>query len=429
MEAIILAGGKGTRLYPLIRDIPKPMVKIAGKSLLIRQIEFCKNHKIRKIHILVYHLSDKIVNEIGDGSYYDLNIIFHKEEKPLGTAGSVKQIEKFLDKEFLVLYGDVFFDIYLKKALNFFNEKQGLGVLLCHPNNHPFDSDLMEINSDGKILNFFPKPRHTNRFYPNMSNAGIYILRKEVLKYVEKNRFLDFGKDVFPSIIQKKLNLYGYNTSEYISDIGTPKRLLKVNQDFQNLLPHNRNLKLKQKAVFIDRDGTLIKYVPYIKKIGDVELYKKSHEALKLWQNNNYIIIVVTNQPQVARGEISIKNVHEMHNKIDTMLGKEGVKIDAYYFCPHHPDSGFEGEIKKLKIKCNCRKPELGLYMKAACDFNIDFSKSIFVGDSTRDIVPSKILGGKSILLSTGISGKDKKYEIEPDHYCNDLLSAAQMKV
>lgn len=429
MEAIILAGGKGTRLYPLIRDIPKPMVKIFEKPLLIRQIEFCKINHIKKIHILVHYLSEKIINEIGDGSDYDLKIIYHKEEKPLGTAGSIKMIEDFLKKEFLVLYGDVFFDIFLEKALNFFRKKQGLGILFCHPNNHPFDSDLIELDSKGRILNFFSKPHAKNRFYPNMSNAGIYILRKEVLKYIKKNEFADFGKDIFPLIIKKNECLYGYNTSEYISDIGTPKRFLKVNKDFLNHLPQNKNLKFKQKAVFLDRDGTLIKYVPYIKNINDVELLTKSYEALKLWQDDNYIIIVVTNQPQVARGEISIKDVHQMHNKIDTMLGKRNVKIDAYYFCPHHPDKGFEGEVKSLKVKCDCRKPSLGLYMKAYYDFNIDFSKSIFVGDTTRDIIPGKILGGKTFLLSTRTSEKEKKIDVEPDYFCKDLLSVARMKV
>lgn len=126
----------------------------------------------------------------------------------------------------------------------------------------------------------------------------------------------------------------------------------------------------------------------------------------------------------MARGEVSVDELDEIHMRLETLLGREGAYIDGLYYCPHHPDKGFEGEVKEFKIDCECRKPKIGMVKKAEKELNIDLSKSIMVGDSTLDIKMAENAGMKSVLLGTGMAGQDGKYEIKPDYKKNDLLSA-----
>ena len=189
------------------------------------------------------------------------------------------------------------------------------------------------------------------------------------------------------------------------------------------------NLKLKNynKAFFIDRDGTINKYVPYIDNIKDFKLLDGVSKAIKLLNDSEWLAIVVTNQPQVARGQLSEADVIAMHNKMDMLLYKENAKIDMTYYCPHSPPGSFENGNKLYQIDCSCRKPLNGLYLQAQKDFDINIEQSVFVGDTTRDIAATKDIGGKSILLNCGLGGNDGKYFIEPDHRCDNLYEAVKL--
>jgi D,D-heptose 1,7-bisphosphate phosphatase len=180
------------------------------------------------------------------------------------------------------------------------------------------------------------------------------------------------------------------------------------------------------KAFFIDRDGTINKYIPYINNIDDFELIEGVSEAIRLINQSKWLVIVVTNQPQVAKGLLLENDVNKMHDKMTSLLSKDNAKIDGIYYCPHSPPNKFKNGNKDYQINCSCRKPKSGLYMQAQKDFNIDFSSSVFIGDTTRDIAVTKDIGGKSILLKCGLGGKDNKFPITPDHYCKNLLDAAK---
>lgn len=151
----------------------------------------------------------------------------------------------------------------------------------------------------------------------------------------------------------------------------------------------------RQKAIFLDRDGTINKYVGFLRNIDDFELIEGVSEAIKLINQSGYLAIVVTNQPVIARGEVSWEELNEIHRKMATLLGKDGAYIDGLYICPHHPDKGFEGERPEYKIDCDCRKPKPGLLLQAAKDFNIDLKKSYMVGDSHRDVEAGENAGVK----------------------------------
>ena len=200
--------------------------------------------------------------------------------------------------------------------------------------------------------------------------------------------------------------LFCYDSPEYIKDMGTPKRLESVKRDFKSGLIVSKSLCRKQKAVFLDRDGTINRYVGFLKDIDNFELIDGVSEAIRLMNRLGYLAIVVTNQPVIARGEVSETYLDEIHRKMETLLGEEGAYIDAIYYCPHHPDSGYDGEVKKLKINCDCRKPKPGMLIQAAKDFNINLEESWMIGDSKSDIMAGSSAGCKTALIGAEDCGQ-----------------------
>jgi len=421
MKAVILAGGKGTRLANLTKSIPKPMLKIGEKPVLEHQIELLKRYGIRDIIILTGYLSEVIEEYFGNGENFGVKITYFKEKKPLGTTGGLKEVENQLREDFLLLYGDVMVNMDLQRLIDFHREKRGICTLVVHPNDHPYDSDLLEIDKNGKITAFYPKPHKENQYYRNLVNACLYVMSPEMLKYIQKGVKADFGKDIFPKIVQKE-DLYGYNTAEYLKDMGTPERLKEVREDYESGKIERLNRENKRGAIFLDRDGVLNKYVGLLYKIEDFELLPGVAEAIRKINRSEFLAIVITNQPVVARNLCTIEQLNKIHNKMETLLGKERAKLDAIYYCPHHPDKGFPGENPKYKIECNCRKPKTGLIERAVSDFNIDLKNSFFIGDSLRDVLCGKNAGITTIGVKTGQACKDCK--IKPDYMFEDLNEA-----
>jgi len=429
MIAFILAGGKGTRFKEITEDIlPKPMVNIAGKPILQHQIEFLARNNVNKIILSVGYKAKIIKDYFKEGNKFGVSIIYSEESTPLGTAGALKYAESLFNREIeediLVIYGDIIFDINLEKMLNFHKCHNGLGTLFMHPNDHPDDSDLLEVNKNNKIIKFIPKPHSEIRDYRNLVNAGIYILKPELLQYIPYKQKLDFGKDIFPKMIATKKSLYAYNSPEYVKDVGTANRYREVEKDILSSKVYRRNLKNKQKVIFLDRDGVLNKEVDLLYKPEQLELIFGVEEAIKQLNSSDYLVVVVTNQPVVARGLCTEEDIREIHKKLETLLGREGVYIDRIYYCPHHPDKGYVEENKKYKIKCNCRKPKIGMLLQAERDLNISKNNSFIIGDTTTDIQTGKNYGIQTILVKTGYKGLDKKFTVKPDYIFQDLKEA-----
>ena len=184
----------------------------------------------------------------------------------------------------------------------------------------------------------------------------------------------------------------------------------------------SRNLSKKQRCIFLDRDGTINKYVGFLRTKESMELLPNTAEAIKKINDSEYLCIVVTNQPIIARGESTVENLNLIHKRMETLLGSSGAYIDKIYYCPHHPDKGFDGEVKELKLDCDCRKPKIGMLLQAEKDFNIDLENSFVIGDSTLDIQLGKNAGMETILVATGQAGTDKKFDAEPTYCAIDLL-------
>jgi D,D-heptose 1,7-bisphosphate phosphatase len=181
--------------------------------------------------------------------------------------------------------------------------------------------------------------------------------------------------------------------------MGTPDRYYEVEKDLQSGKVAARNLSKKQKAIFLDRDGTINIYKGFLTKEEDFELIPGVTEAIKLINRSGYLAIIVSNQPIIARGDCTFEELQTIHDKMETLLGKEGAFVDAIYYCPHHTDKGFEGERPEYKFDCDCRKPKPGLLLQAAKDWNIDLAKSYMIGDTDRDIEAGDNAGCKQSFL------------------------------
>lgn len=426
MKAVIQAGGKGTRISEITGDIiPKPMLEISGYPILYHQMMNLKKNGITDITVIIGHLGNVIKDYFGDGKQFGLNISYVEEdpEKPLGTAGSLYFLKDKLKENFVFLLADVFIDIDFEKMEQYHIANNADVTLLTHPNGHPFDSDLV-VEEGGVVKAFDYKSNDRTTYnYKNLVNAGVMIFSPSVFKYLTELRKYNYEKDIIVPLINEG-KVVSYKSSEYAKDMGTPERYRRVQEDYNSGICDAKNLANKQKAIFLDRDGTINEYVGFLRKEEDFRLTPGVSEAIKKINNSGYLAIVVTNQPVIARGEVTEEELEEIHKKMETLLGLDGAYIDDIYYCPHHPDKGFEGEIPELKIECDCRKPKTGMLEKAAREHNIDLSSSIMIGDSTLDIKMAENAGMQSVLLKTGQKGEDGKYDVSPTLIAEDLNDA-----
>jgi D,D-heptose 1,7-bisphosphate phosphatase len=426
MQAVILAGGKGTRLSEITLETPKPMISIGDKPLLHHQIDLLVHYGIKDIIILVNYLKEPIMTYFGDGSRFNVQIRYFEETKPLGTAGGIKEIEKWLNGDFLVLYGDVMVNMDLSRLMDFHRRKNSHCTLVLHPNDHPFDSDLVETDNTGRVVAFHPKPHSSQFWYHNLVNAGVYVFSMQMPALLEKGRKADFGREIFPGIIGR-VDMFGYRTSEYLKDMGTPERLEKVKMDLESGRISSSSYELRQKAIFLDRDGVLNVERSYISTPEEFELYDFVPAAIRKLNQAGYLAIVVTNQSVIARNLCTEEDVNIIHRKMETLLGEKQAWLDGIYYCPHHPDKGFPEENPAYKIDCDCRKPKTGMFKRAMNDFSINMTDSYMVGDSERDVMAGINAGCITVGVRTGYG--IRKTKVFPDFMFSNLAEAADFIV
>lgn len=400
MKAVIMAGGRGTRIESVASDIPKPLIKIGDKPIIEHVIDTLKNNGFVDIIITVSYMADKIISAIGDGSKYGVSIDYYIEDRPLGNAGALFELKEQLTDDFLIVNGDVMFDVDLGRMVEFHKKNGGLATILVHPNSHPYDSGLLEIDEDNYVICWHAKEDERRVFYKNIVNAGIHILSKSILAIKPETEKVDLDRQILKPLIEDR-RLVAYKSTEYVKDMGTPERYEQVCSEYKEGLVSRRNISNKQKAIFLDRDGTINKYVGFLSDIDKFELLPRVSEAIRKINESEYLAIVVSNQPVIARGELTVEGLEEIHNKMETLLGLDGAYVDDIFYCPHHPDKGFEGEVPELKIDCDCRKPKPGMLLKAAEKYNIDLSQSWMIGDSERDVMAGKAAGCRSVYIMT----------------------------
>ena len=434
MKTVIMAGGFGTRINSMFPDIPKPLIPITSsdgtqRPVLEWEILSLRDQGFKEIILTVGYKAQLIKDYFGNGASLGVSISYYTEEVPLGNAGALFKLKDELCGEpFLLLIADAMFDIDFNRFVEFHYSKGALVSLFTHPNSHPYDSSVLVADKDGAVIEWLTKEPVRPQWYKNRVNAGLQIIDPSVLDMVDidvnqiglldndgKIIKVDMDRQVLKPLCGSG-KMYCYDSPEYCKDMGTPDRFEQVCRDFRKGVIASKNLKQKQKAIFLDRDGTINKFIGFLRESEEFELIPGVAEAIRKINNSGYLAIVVTNQPVIARGETSVAELEMIHAKMETLLGDNGAYLDGLYYCPHHPDKGFEGEVPELKIPCDCRKPKPGLLLKASRDYNIDLTNSWMIGDSENDV-----LAGKNAGCKTGFIGKENS--INADIFDNCLLN------
>ena len=436
MKAVIMAGGLGKRIASINSTLPKPLIPINNKPILQWEIECLVRQGIVDILLTVSHMAEKIQEYFQDGRDFGCRIEYFIEKERLGNAGALFKLYKagklvedgepaedgHLTGDFLLLNADSMFDVDINRFISFHKSHQStqdggwagqrgaLATLFTHPNNHPYDSGLILTDKEGIVRHWFTKEDERPKYYKNCVNAGLHILNTELLATsgidpdsIDADHKVDLDRDVLKPLISTG-RILAYSSPEYVKDMGTPERFKQVEADLLSGKVQARNLIKKQKAIFLDRDGTINKEVGFLRNINDFELLPGVAEAIRKINSSGYLAIVITNQPVIARGDVTVDELDQIHNKMETLLGAEGAYIDGLYYCPHHPDRGFDGEVAELKIDCDCRKPKPGMLLKAARDFNIDLASSWMIGDKDKDVMAGKAAGCQTVWIDARTS-------------------------
>lgn len=323
MLTVIMAGGKGTRISELFPDIPKPLIPIDGVPVLEREIYSLRDQGFTDIILTVSYLAEKIQVYFGDGSSLGVHIEYFVEETPLGNAGALFKLRDRLGSEpFLLLNADAVFDVDFNRMLAFHKTHGAAVTLFTHPNSHPFDSGLLMTDTDGSVAQWLTKEDPRPEFYQNRVNAGLHVIDPAVLDAsgidAEKIGTVDeaMGKAVKVDLDRQILKplcgshiMFCYDSPEYVKDMGTPERYEAVCKDYRAGIVTGKNLKNKQRAIFLDRDGTLNRYVGFLRRPEEFELIDGVAEAVKWINESGYLAIVVTNQPVIARGKVTFARV------------------------------------------------------------------------------------------------------------------------
>lgn len=426
MIAVIMAGGKGTRLRSIARDIPKPMIPIIDKPVLEYQIESLQKSGITDIVIITGYLGDIIQRYFKDGAHWGVHISYISEEEPLGTAGSLYYLKEKMTEDFFLIFGDLLLDVDWARFMDFHKSKQSIITLYGHPNSHPHDSDLIVVDQTGRVIQIDKKNTRRGRYYHNLVNAGIYCMASSSLDVIKLPEKMDLEEVVIAGEIAKG-NVYVYRSTEYIKDMGTPERLYSVTEDIKNDVVTSRSLRSRQRCIFLDRDGTINQLKGFLRSTEQFELVPGVAKAVRKINASGFLAIVATNQPVVSRGECSFEELERIHMKMESLLGEEGAYLDDIFFCPHHPDKGYDGERAELKTVCRCRKPQIGMIEDAAQKYNIDLRQSWYIGDSTVDVQTGINAGMHTLLLYTGEGGRDGKYNVKAELEAANLLGAVNL--
>jgi histidinol-phosphate phosphatase family protein len=423
---VIVAGGPGVRLASVAGGLPKVLVPVGGKPVLQHQLELAERAGIDEVTIFAGHLSEKISDFVGDGSRFGLRVRVFAEKEPMGNAGALLQSLDLLPEDYFVVYGDLMLAVDLQRVAKRHLDREADFTMVVHPNDHPQDSDLVETDANDWVTAVHACPHPRDQFFSNLVSAALYVVRREAVRpWAAFPGKQDFTKGIISGLVAKGARVLAHRSNEYLKDIGTPARLLRAEADWSagkiNLEASNRS----RPTVFLDRDGTLNVEKGHLRTPEELEIFPEAAPALRLLRQSGFSLVVLTNQPVIARNEATEADVAAIHRRLEWELGKEGAYLDAIYVCPHHPDRGFPRERAELKMHCDCRKPGIGLFEQACRDLPVDVAKSWMVGDQARDIEMALRAGLRSVLIKAGGAGGEGQFTAAADHVVDDLAAAS----
>ena len=373
-QAVILAGGLGERLKPITDKFPKPMVEINGKPFIDYLLNYLSSQGIKNVIILSGYKSEIIEHHVGDGSKYGVSVIFSRLDAGAQTSERIFNCLDKLNNEFLLMYCDNFLPLNVKKmASNFFNHGKSAQITV-YSNKYSMTKNNVYYKKN-KLLKY-DKSRKSNDL--NGVNVGFIIFKKSVVNLLQ-NKSQDFETIIFPELI-KNNQINCFLTQHKYYSIGNLDRLPVTEKYFKD-----------EKFIFLDRDGVLNKKMPkakYVTNWREWEWKEGSLDGLKLLKDNEYKIILISNQPGISRGMMTEKNLEDIHSNMIKDIDKVGSEIESIYVCKCNWDDG-----------CDCRKPEPGMIFNAQFDHDINLSKTYFLGDDERDMEAAKRAGCKKFLV------------------------------
>jgi histidinol-phosphate phosphatase family protein len=401
----VLAGGLGTRLRSAVADRPKVLAEIRARPFLSYLLDQLAAASCRSVVLCTGYLGEQIESTFGK-NYGPLRIFYSREQEPLGTAGALRLATPHFDSDsVLVMNGDSFCDINLETFWDWHCARQAQAsiALTQVAGSERFGS--VKVDPNGKIIEFAEKKQTDGSTW---INAGIYFLNRDVLRAIPEGANVSLEREVFPRWVGR--GLYGYASSGLFLDIGTPEDFAAAGNFFANLsTPHQRRF------VVLDRDGTIIEECEYLSEPDQIVLIPGAATALRELQQMGFGLIITTNQSGVGRGLFDLAQVERVHERLERSLASEGVRLDGFYVCPHHPDD-----------QCGCRKPKLGLLEKAASDLGFSLAESIVIGDKSCDVDMGRAAGAMTLLVRSGY-GAQFENTTTADYVVDDLPAATEL--
>jgi len=428
-QAIILCGGRGTRLGAEFSHVPKPLVPVDGVPLLDRILENAVRAGVTEAILAAGHLGEQIAERYQAHNPWGLKIHTHIEGKPLGTAGCMHEIADLLDEDFVLLYGDVFLDFDLSALIARHESEKPVATVLVRQSDHPKDSDLVEVDPESdRVLAFLPKAtRDPDGIYRNCANAAVYACSRELLDYISNDVSSDIATHVFPAVLNAGKDIRAHELEEtgYVKDMGTPARLVEVERYWRrkSQAVAARQSPRKIRAVILDRDGVILRDHGPSTDPGTIEFMPGALDGLAALSARGITCMVATNQPWIARGLLTPEKLEAAHERMKFQIEAAGGKLLDIVHSPYHPETHHAEGIAELRRSSECRKPRPGMLFELMERHGFGPAETVMIGDSRADIVAARNAGMRSIL----IGADPQALAAGPAGACENLPAAAAL--
>lgn len=376
-QAVILAGGQGTRLRPLSDIRPKAMIEIHGRPFLEEMIEMLKEQGFEEVLMLLGYLPNVVQDYFQDGSRWGLKISYSITPVEDNTGRRLKLAEALLHDCFLLLYCDNYWPMQMEPMWKRFLEAGAPAMLTVYTNKDGWTKNSIRVDAEG-FITAFDKRGST----PDLQGVEISyaIFRKSVLDLLPENENVPLEETVYP-VLARRRELAAFVTDHRYYSVGTVNRL-----------PMTEMFLARHPTVILDRDGVINRKPPracYVRTWSEFEWLPGAQEALAQLKQAGYRVIVISNQAGIARGAMTEADLLEIHRQMVAEATRADGGVDAIYYCPHHWDAG-----------CECRKPRPGMLFQAQRDFNLDLSRTWFIGDDERDAQAAEAAGCPFLLVT-----------------------------